>query len=369
MNSRTWNHLSSVQKTAIVTAGLAQLGLFAVAWADLSGRSNERLNGSRAGWRAALFLNVVGPLAYFARGRKVSHWTAADVPDQTGRVAVVTGANSGIGFETAQVLAQHGATVILACRNKEKAEAAAGQIRALHPKGEVVVMALDLTDLNSVRAFADAFKASYDHLDLLVNNAGIMVPPLGRTAQGFESQFGVNHLGHFALTARLIERLEQTPGARVVSVSSIAHRSGQIDFADLNWRSRRYIPMLAYGQSKLSNLLFTYELQRRLKAAGKNTLAVAAHPGWAATNLQGGSAGSQLANRLFAQSQAMGALPTLHAATAPDVTGGEFDGPSGLLELGGNPERVRSNTRSYDENDARRLWEVSEELTGLTFRF
>jgi len=363
-----WKSLTTAQKTLLITAGTLQLGLFALAWADLSRRRPEAVNGSKAAWRAGLFVNTLGPLAYLLRGRKTSHWTEADVPDQTGRVAIVTGANSGLGYETARVLAQRGATVVMACRNAQKAEAAASRIRALNPVGEVLVMALDLSDLRSVHAFAEAFRADHHRLDLLVNNAGIMVPPLGRTAQGFETQFGVNHLAHFALTAQLLDLLERTPGARVVNVSSIAHRFGKIDFEDLNWQTRGYAAMPAYGQSKLANLLFTYELQRRLTTSGKNVLAVAAHPGWASTGLQGQDSGSQLANRLFAQSQAMGALPSLYAATAADVMGGGYYGPPGLLELGGTPERVRSSTRSHNEQDARRLWEVSEELTGVNPR-
>lgn len=368
MPTPNWKTLSPARKTALITAGTLQVGLFAAAWADLSRRHPEAVNGRKVAWRTGLFVNTLGPLAYFLCGRKTGHWTEADVPDQTGRVAVVTGANSGLGYETARVLAQHGAVVVMACRNAQKAEAAANKIRALNPTGEVVVMALDLSDLKSVQDFAEAFRASHDRLDLLVNNAGIMVPPLGRTAQGFETQFGVNHLAHFALTAQLLGLLESTPGARVVNVSSAAHRFGRIDFEDLNWHARRYAAMPAYGQSKLANLLFTYELQRRLTGSGQGVLAVVAHPGWASTGLQGQDGGSQLANRLFAQPQAMGALPTLYAATAPDVVGGGYYGPSGLLELGGTPERVLSNARSHDEQDARRLWDVSEELTGVKFR-
>lgn len=367
MKSKTTTDLSPLHKTALVTAGLAQLGLFAAAWADLSGRRPEAVNGSKTAWRAGLFVNTLGPLAYLLTGRRGSTWTEADVPDQTGRVAVVTGANSGLGLETARVLAQRGATVVMACRRAQKAEKAAAGIRALKPRGQVVLMTLDLNDLESVQAFVAAFRAKYDRLDVLVNNAGIMVPPLGRTAQGFETQFGVNHLGHFALTAGLMPVLQRTPGARVVTVSSIAHRFGRMDFGDLNWRARRYVPMPAYGQSKLSNLLFTYELQRRLSAAGKDVLALAAHPGWASTGLQGGSGGSTLANRLFAQPQAMGALPSLYAATSPDAVGGAYYGPSGLLELGGNPERVSSSEQSHSGQDARRLWAASEELTGVDF--
>ncbi|MFN4252653.1 oxidoreductase [Deinococcus sp.] len=367
MQLKKHSELTASRKAALVAAGLVQAGLFAAAWGDLSLRRPEAVNGSQKAWQAGLFVNTLGPLAYLARGRKGSAWTEANVPDQTGRVVIVTGANSGLGLETARVLALRGATVIMACRNAQKAEKAAGGIRALNPKGEVVLMTLDLGDLDSVKAFADAFRARYDRLDILVNNAGIMVPPLGRTAQGFETQFGVNHLGHFALSAALMPLLERTAGARVVTVSSFAHRFGELNLADANWHARTYAPMPAYGQSKLANLLFTYELQRRLSAAGKDVLAVAAHPGWAATGLQGDSRGSTLANRLFAQPQATGALPTLYAATAPDVTGGAYYGPSGLLQLGGNPERVDSNARSHDTQDAANLWALSERLTGVTF--
>ncbi|GHF46854.1 NAD(P)-dependent dehydrogenase (short-subunit alcohol dehydrogenase family) [Deinococcus metalli] len=367
MQIKRWTDLTPAQKTALVVAGAAQLGVFAAAWADLSGRRPENVNGQKAAWRAALFVNTLGPLAYFLRGRRHSTWTEASVPDQTGRVVIVTGANSGLGLETARVLAQHGATVVMACRNAQRAQSAAEQIRALRPRGEVVPMALDLGDLTSVASFAEAFTQRFGRLDVLVNNAGIMVPPLGRTAQGFETQFGVNHLGHFALTARLLPLLERTPGARVVTVSSIAHRFGHVDFTDPNWHSRPYAPMPAYGQSKLANLLFTAELQRRLTAAGQDVLAVAAHPGWASTGLQGDSSGATLLNRWFAQPAAQGALPTLYAATSPDAVGGGYYGPSGVLELGGTPQRVSEADAAQDRHAARRLWALSEELSGVEF--
>ena len=230
-------------------------------------------------------------------------------------------------------------------------------------------MQLDLADLDSVRQFTDSFKATYDRLDLLINNAGIMVPPFGRTTQGFESQFGINHLGHFALTAQLIDLLNRTAHARVVTTSSTAHRFGSIDFDDLNWHTRKYAAMPAYGQSKLANLLFTYELQRRLAAAGHSTIAVASHPGYAATNLQGDTPTMKVLNQIVAQPQQMGALPTLYAAIDGDVQGGQFFGPQGFAEIRGNPDRVKSNERSYDQADAGHLWTVSEELTGTSFRF
>lgn len=295
------------------------------------------------------------------------NWTAQQLPDQQGRVAIVTGANSGIGFETARVLAEKGAAVIMACRNLDKANPKADEIRAAHPGSSVEVMELDLSNLDSVRELADAFKARHTRLDLLINNAGIMVPPYGKTSQGFETQFGVNHLGHFALTGALLDLIVSTPGSRVVTVSSVAHYMGKIDFGDLNWE-KGYKAQAAYGQSKLANLLFTYELQRRLAAAGKDTLAVAAHPGWTSTNLQEHAPSVKFMNRFFAQEPSMGALPTLYAATESDVNGAEYYGPSGFLEMNGPPKRVKSNKRSRDENVAERLWNVSEDLTGVHFR-
>ncbi len=293
-------------------------------------------------------------------------WTAKDIPNQNGRVVIITGANSGIGWDTARVLAQKGATVIMACRSMQKANAAADQIKTLNPAGNVVVMPLDLGDLDSVRAFATSFRAQYDRLDLLINNAGVMIPPYGKTVQGFEKQFGINHLGHFALTGLLLDRLNATPGARIVTVSSGSHRFGIINFDDLNWE-RGYPPQRAYGQSKLANLLFTYELQRRLTAAGQSTLAVAAHPGWTATNLQQYSGAFQRLNPIFAQTTEMGALPTLYAATAPDVQGGDYFGPGGFLEMRDYPKKVGSSARSHDEGVARRLWQVSEQLSGVQY--
>lgn len=294
------------------------------------------------------------------------NWTADDIPDQSGRVAIVTGANSGIGLETARALAEKGAAVIMACRNPEKAEAAARTIRARHPEANVTVMQLDLSDLESVRRFGADFRTKHSRLDLLINNAGIMNPPYGTTAQGFESQFGVNHLGHFALTGELLDLLDATPGARIVTVSSIMHQRGQIRFDDLNWE-KGYRPGPAYGQSKLANLLFTYELQRRLEKNGSTTIATASHPGWTETNLQVHSPVMKFFNRFMAQNTTMGALPTLYAATAPNIKGGQYFGPSGLMEMGGHPKRVGSNKRSRDPQVAARLWSVSEDLTQTVY--
>lgn len=303
-----------------------------------------------------------------------STWSAADVPDQRGRVAIVTGGNSGIGFEAAAALAARGAHVLLACRDAAKAKEARDAIVARHAGANVEIRALDLASLASVRAFADGVRADHARIDLLLNNAGVMAIPRRNTLDGFEMQLGTNHLGHFALTALLLERVLAAPAARVVTVSSSAHRPGRIHFEDLQLEAS-YRRWVAYAQSKLANLLFAYELDRRLRSAGADVASVAAHPGYAATNLQFVGARMEskplverffaLGNRLFAQSAEMGALPTLYAATAPAVKSGDYIGPGGFAELWGAPKRVASTRRSRDEESARRLWEVSETLTGV----
>ena len=292
-------------------------------------------------------------------------WDSGLMLDQGGKVAVVTGANSGLGFEIASTLAEKGARVIMAVRNKKKGDGASEKMRTRHPGAAVEVMQLDLADLASVRRFVESFKKRYSRLDLLINNAGVMAPPYGKTADGFELQFGTNHLGHFALTVLLIDMLKRVPGSRVVTVSSGAHAFGVLDFDDLNWEKRRYNKWQAYGDSKLANLYFTKELQRRLDEEGANALAVAAHPGWAATELQRHQSWLFLLNNFFAQSPGMGALPMLYAATAPDVHGGEYFGPDGMGEMRGYPVKVRSSKRSRDMALARRLWENSEKMTGI----
>jgi len=304
-------------------------------------------------------------------------WDIADIPHLTGRTAVVTGANSGLGLETARALAGAGAQVVLACRNIGKGEHAAEQIRRDHPAARLQVMPLDLADLSSVESFVADLCASHERLDILVNNAGVMALPLRRTADGFEMQIGTNHLGHFALTGRLLDRLRATPGARVVTVSSLAHTFGRIDTDDLNWNTRGYKRWLAYGQAKLANLMFALEFDRRLRAAGVDVISAAAHPGYAATHLQlagpemSGSrlaaTGMRLANRVFAQSQRRGALPSLYAATANDVRGGDYFGPDGLREFWGKPMRVKPAGRALKQDTAARLWAVSEQLTGVTY--
>ena len=294
-------------------------------------------------------------------------WDRNNIADQSGRIAIVTGANSGIGFETARVLAQKNAEVILACRSVEKAEKAVEQIKSQFPEAKCRVMALDLSSLESVRTFADAFLEKYDALDLLINNAGVMVPPYTKTADGFELQFGTNHIGHFALTGLLLEKVLETEGSRIVIVSSAAHKIGKINFDDLNWEKRKYKPAGAYGDSKIANLYFLYELQRRLSASDKQTISAAAHPGWTETNLQQHSGLFQSMNPLFAQSIEMGALPTLYAAVASGVQGGDYFGPSGFMEMRGYPKKVKSNKLSHNREIAKRLWAVSEELSGIKY--
>ncbi len=289
------------------------------------------------------------------------------VPDQAGRTVLVTGANTGIGYEAARVLAGCGARVLLACRSPEKASAARDRIQALHPKADIQILALDLMSLRSVRdAAAEALREP--RLDLLINNAGIMIPPREETAEGFESQFGVNHLGHFALTGLLLEKLLSTPDSRVVNVSSGAHKFGKIDFDDVHAR-RTYSRQGRYGMSKLANLLFTHELQRRLEAAGARTIAVGCHPGMSDTELSRYFPGwLQLLGpllRQLTQSPAAGALPTLRAATDPEVTGGEYYGPARRFETVGPPVRVQASAQSRDPETALRLWDLSVELTGV----
>jgi len=297
-----------------------------------------------------------------------NYWTNKDSPEQTGRIAIVTGANSGIGYETARVLAQKGARVIMACRSMGKANKAAIQIRAENPIGKVEVMQLDLADLDSIHSFADDFKTRYPKLDLLINNAGIMLPPFSQTKQGFEIQFGVNHLGHFALTGLLLDELMRTKLSRIVTVSSIYHRLGRIDFENLN-AEKEYSANAAYGQSKLANLLFTFELDRKLQAVRKEPIATAAHPGWSKTNLQQYSRGYKFLNRFLGQSPEIGALPILRAATAPDVQGGDYYGPNKRMGLLGYPELEKPNDRSRDAAVATNLWNISEILSGVHYSF
>ncbi|RVW00814.1 oxidoreductase [Rhodococcus xishaensis] len=288
-------------------------------------------------------------------------WTAGDIVDQQGRTFVVTGANSGLGAEATKALVKAGAKVIMACRDVDKGRAVAA------PLGErAEVRRLDLADLASIREFA----GSIDSFDVLVNNAGVMAVPLYRTADGFEMQIGTNHLGHFALTGLLLDKISD----RVVTMSSAMHNIGSIDLDDLNWERRPYKRWPAYGQSKLANLLFTYELQRRLAAAGSKVKALASHPGYAATNLQTHTESvtgriMALATPVIAQSAEMGTLPMLYAATVPDAVGGSYLGPSSLFETRGYPKVVKSSRKSHDEAVAQQLWSLSEQLTNVNYSF
>jgi NAD(P)-dependent dehydrogenase (short-subunit alcohol dehydrogenase family) len=301
-----------------------------------------------------------------------SKWTAAAIPAQLGRTALVTGANSGLGLVCARELARRGALVVLACRDSERGAAAVESISREVPGARLELSALDLASLASVQACAERFRAAHDGLDLLVNNAGVMAPPRRLTADGFELQLGTNHLGHFALTGRLLGAMEGRADARVVTLSSNAHKMGRVSFEDLQ-SERRYSRWRAYGQSKLANLLFALELDRRLRAAGSSVKSLAAHPGYAATNLQ--SAAPPVADRLvmavtnalLAQSADCGALPVLYAATAPDLESGLYVGPDGPGEFRGNPRLVSPTRAARDATVAARLWEVSEELTGVHF--
>ena len=300
-------------------------------------------------------------------------WTERDVPDQSGRVAIVTGSNTGLGYDNARALAARGAKVVMAVRDTAKGETAAARIRQLTPGAEVTVQKLDLGSLASVREAAAEIAAAHPRIDLLINNAGVMYPPKSTTSDGFELQFGTNHLGHFALTGLLLKNLLPVDNSRVVVVASIAHNiKAKIDFDDLQWEKRSYDKVASYGQSKLANLMFAYDLQRRLAAAGAKTIAVAAHPGVAATELSRHVPGYSLPGVawLFGKilnTSEMGALATLRAATDPSVKGGQYWGPDGFREMRGYPELATSSEQSRDVAIQERLWTVSEELTGVTY--
>ncbi len=326
---------------------------------------------ARRGVRVAPVANAVHKPA------PMTHWTTDDMPDLSRRVAVVTGANSGLGLDATRALAAKGATVVMGCRDTARAEAAAASVRAEVPHARLEVRPLDLASLASIARFAADVSAAHPAVDVLMNNAGVMALPRANTQDGFDVQLGVNHLGAFALTLRLLPALEAAPAARVVAVASNAHRLGRIDFDDLHGE-RRDRPWARYGQSKLANLLCTYELERRLRALGRRAIAVAAHPGYTDTNLMHVAPRMTRARLMgwvmraggvvLAMPAAQGTLPQLRAATDPTVRGGEYYGPDGLFELRGAPVKVDSSAASKDEAVARRLWEVSEALTGVTLR-
>jgi hypothetical protein len=306
-------------------------------------------------------------------------WTVDGMPDMAGETVVVTGANSGLGYEATKAFVRAGAAVVMACRSTDRGDDARRRIERRYPDASLAVSEVDLANLESVRTFAERFDDEHDELHVLCNNAGIMAVPRSETTDGFETQFGVNHLGHFALTELLLDHLRETDGeTRVVTQSSSAHRMGRIDFGDLHGE-RSYGKWRAYGQSKLANLLFAYELDRRLRRAGSETISVACHPGYAATDLQATGPRQEgakrrerlmgLLNRIVAQSAEMGALPMLYAATAKDVDGGDYIGPGGFMESRGHPTHVSSNERSHSHDVATRLWTVSEELTGVDYEF
>ncbi|WP_150255858.1 oxidoreductase [Nocardiopsis deserti] len=313
-----------------------------------------------------------------SRSAQSHRWTADQIPDQSGRIVVITGANTGLGLEAARVLAGRGASVVLACRDARKASAAAKQISAVVPRAEIETLGLDLASLDSVRGAAQRLRENHSRIDLLINNAGLMIPPLGRTKEGFEQQFGVNHLGHFALTGLVLDRVLAAKDSRIVTVSSSGHRQGTIDFDDLQWRNRKYNAMGAYAQSKLANLMFTYHLQRQLRAAGSETLSVAGHPGISRTDLYQYAPGFmkvmvtprlRLINSWFAHPVDAATLPILLAATDPKVSGAQYYGPSGVGEFTGPPKLTDSSDISYDEAQQKRLWEASERLTGVVYQF
>ncbi len=301
-------------------------------------------------------------------------WSLIDIPSLEGKVIVVTGGNGGLGYEAVNVFAKRGATVILGSRSVERGQEAHAKIVKETPQADVEVMELDLGDLESVHNFAHAFKQKYDRLDILLNNAGVMTTPYGKTKDGFEQQLGINHLGHFALTGLLFDHIKQTPDSRVVNISSNAHKSGKVDFDNLMFEGGKgYTPMKAYGQSKLANLLFTYELQRKINDAGLTVKSVAAHPGIANTNLTRHIENKALFKVVgpllgfMTQDSFNGALPGIRAATDQMVIGGEYFGPSGFQEFKGDPTVVLPITAAYDVMDAKTLWKKSEELTGVEF--
>lgn len=299
-------------------------------------------------------------------------WTTNHIPDLSGKTIIITGANSGIGLEAARESARNGAHVIMACRNMDKAKAAKNAIMNEIPRSKPEIIHIDLADLKSVHQFADTFKSEYRSLDILINNAGIMMAPYGKTKDGFEQQFGINHLGHFALTGLLIDHILKTPNSRIINVSSNAHRLGKIDFDNLMYEEGKgYSPTRAYGRSKLANMLFTYELERRFEAAGSQTIAAAAHPGYTHTHLTRYLEKKWYfrllspLNNLIAQSSAMGALPILRAAADPGVIGGQYYGPDSFFGQRGHPIVMKSSQASYDKTTAQKLWEVSEQLTDI----
>lgn len=305
---------------------------------------------------------------------KKTDWTIEEIDDLKGKIVVVTGANVGLGFESTRIFAQKNATVIMACRSMEKANEAKFQIEDEFPNADLVTMRLDLGSLKSIKSFTEIFKKNYKRLDILLNNAGIMTVPYGKTEDGFELQNGVNHLGHFALTAQLFDILKNTPNSRIVNVSSLAHRQGKMDFDNYLFENGNYDKMKSYSRSKLSNLLFTYELDRRIKEKGYAIKAIAAHPGVSSTELgrylkaePSSSPFLKFALR-YGQTPRQGCLPEVRASLDVNAKSGQYYGPNGLIGLKGKPVLVKSSKRSHNLNDAKMLWEKSEKLTNIDFK-
>ena len=297
---------------------------------------------------------------------KQQKWDSENISDQKGKVIIVTGSSTGLGYETAKVLADKNATVIVAVWNEAKGNAAVENIKMENPSADIQVMLLDLADLGSVQTFAENFKRKFNKLDLLINNAGVMNPPYTKTKDGFELQFGTNHLGHFALTGLLIDLIKKTPSSRIVNVSSTAHKIGKLNFEDLNWETRPYKKMRSYGDSKLANLYFSKELQRRLDKESSAVIVASAHPGASSTPLTRHSLFFRILS-LIVQNSEMGALPTLYAAVGPDIQGNDYIGPGGFQETRGYPRKVEPAEHAKDGDVAAKLWDVSEKMTGVSY--
>ncbi|MGK0388064.1 MAG: NAD(P)-dependent dehydrogenase (short-subunit alcohol dehydrogenase family) [Maribacter sp.] len=297
----------------------------------------------------------------------MSKWNNNNIPDQTGKIIIITGATSGLGKEATKVLAGKNARVVMAVRNTQKAEVVVQEIKKIFPTATIDIEKLDLNSLESVKTFSDKVKASYNRLDILINNAGVMACPFSKTKDGFEIQMGVNHLGHFALTGHLMPLLKKTKASRIVATASIAHRQGNINFDDINWEKRDYKTGKAYGDSKLANLYFAYELARKLKNDSNAPMVVTSHPGWTKTELDRHSGVIAFIGNIIAQTVEMGTLPTLRAAIDENAQSGDYFGPANLFEMRGHPIVVKSNELSYDEANAKRLWDISEELTGIRY--
>jgi NAD(P)-dependent dehydrogenase (short-subunit alcohol dehydrogenase family) len=297
----------------------------------------------------------------------MNNWNSSNIPDQEGKVVMITGVSSGLGKQLASVLATKNATIVVAVRNIEKTQRVTDEINKNYPFAKLDIRKLKLDSLNSIKEFVTGFLKDYDRLDILINNAGVMACPFSLTEDGFEIQMGVNHLGHFALTGLLMPLIQKTPNSRIVATSSISHRGGNINFDDINWEKRRYISFQAYGNSKLANLYFAYELARKLESKADVPLVTVAHPGWTKTELQRHSFVFQALGQIFAQKKDKGVLPTLMAAFDPEAKTGNYYGPEGFIELRGNPKVVKSNKISYNTTKVKQLWDSSEKLTGISY--